>query len=109
MRISPSAPPETVDELHAAFANEYCRTVAAHFVGEPRTAATLDDLATVLAAEHDVGETEAAVALHHTALPRLDHADVVDYDAQERTVEYRGHAALVVEDAEDTGHASNTQ
>lgn len=32
--------------------------------------------------------------LHHVHLPKLDRADLVDYDRDERTVTYRGHPEL---------------
>ena len=56
--------------------------------------APLDVLADALA-ERDVGiPGDLRVALHHVHLPKLDDADVVDYDADQRTVRYRGDPLL---------------
>lgn len=109
MRVSPSAPPDEADDLHAALASESCHAVVAHFACASETAATLDELAAVLATERDVDEADARVRLHHATLPRLDDAGLVDYDPGSKTVRYHGHPALVVADDEDTECTSNAQ
>jgi len=57
---------------------------------------TLEALATAVAQTEREGELNAipsrrvATALHHNHLPKLDDADIVDYDVDGGRVEYRG-------------------
>lgn len=55
---------------------------------------SLDDLVRRLT-ESDVGDEHGLrVALHHVHLPKLDAADVVDYDAEAGEVRYLGDPVL---------------
>ena len=108
MNVPPTAPPDQADELHATLANQYCRTVLAHFTNTDEDAATVDGLTTVVAGEHAVDRDEAAIALHHTALPKLDAAGIADYDVRSGTVRYYGHSALLAEDADPSERESDT-
>lgn len=94
MKISTSAPTERVDELHATLANPYCRTILAHFADASENVTTVEALSTVVT-DSDVRDVDGVmIELHHAALPKLDAAGVVDYDARSKTVRYRGHPAL---------------
>lgn len=87
-----SPDPERIDALHSLLADRYRRDALRYFRDASSDVASLSDVAETIS---DPGETEQArLELHHTALPWLDDADVVDYDARSKTVRYREHPDL---------------
>lgn len=98
------AGPDSLDTLFAVLTNARRRTildVLSHQLGPIHT----ETLAREIGAKEQ-GTTEAAVSpediqgirlsLQHVHLPALVDAELVEYDAEERTVEYRGHPELRV-------------
>jgi len=89
---SPSSPSQNrLDELHRALADDRRRLVLRHLSTTDGDVATVDDLVDEVVAEEDraVDRERVAVAIHHGALPHLDGAGLVEYDARSRTVRYR--------------------
>lgn len=39
----------------------------------------------------DRDETDIAITLHHSTLPKLADTDLLDYDPRSKTARYRGH------------------
>ncbi|MFC4548938.1 MULTISPECIES: DUF7344 domain-containing protein [Halorussus] len=89
-------------------AKEHCRIVFHYFRDRGTETATAEDLVGFLNRRSDGDATADSVAirLHHSVLPQLAEAGLVDYDARTNAVRYRGHPALemclneVVEDGE---------
>lgn len=80
---------ERIDELYDLLANRHRRAVLAYFREASSEVASVSDIAEEISDYG--GEERARLQLHHYALPRLDAADVVEYDARSNTVRYRGH------------------
>jgi len=56
---------------------------------------SLESLASDLTGSDDVAQfQEVSLSLHHVHLPKLDEADVVDYDPNSKTVEYHETAPV---------------
>lgn len=83
-----------IDDAYRLLANRHRRATLAFFADSSSDVASLDEIAEGIS-EHG-GEERARIHLHHYALPRLDDADVVEYDARSNTVRYRGHPDLDV-------------
>jgi len=79
------------DELFRALANGRRRLVLRQLATTDGDVASVDDLVDEIVARADlpVDRERVAVALHHGALPHLDEAGLVEYDARSRTVRYR--------------------
>lgn len=93
----PATLPSTADDdLLAVLADEYCRTVLQYFPHHSTQVAAIDALERFLCERNgqDAGEAHVAVYLHHTILPKLADAGLVDYDARSRTAHYRSHPAV---------------
>lgn len=89
-----------LDRLLSAFASEPRRRVLAHVQNTDEETASLDGLAEHVAATQDEGALEQArIHLHHVHLPKLAAADLIDYDADTRTIRYGGGPAGVDIDA----------
>jgi len=78
--------------------SERRRTLLDHLVDDARTH-SLGSLATAVAgterdADGQPPTEQVRISLHHAHLPKLEAAGVVDYDSQERTVEYLGSPRL---------------
>lgn len=90
-------PPEAAsmadDELLGVLADEHCRTVLCYFRYYSTHVATVDALERFVCEQHGqhAGEAHVAVYLHHSILPRLADAGLVDYDARSRTARYRSN------------------
>lgn len=84
----------TEDELWSALSNRYCRFVLQYFSDTSEDTASVADLSTAVAREKDADEDQAALRLHHVALPKLNSIGVVNYDAGSKTVRYLGHSHL---------------
>lgn len=85
---------ETKDELLALLADRHRRTVLAYFLESTDDVASLRELSAEISEEYDGDDEDVWIRLHHSVLPRLDAAGVVDYDARSNTVRYRGHQKL---------------
>lgn len=55
---------------------------------------TLDELVADLAESADRSESRARIALQHNHLPKLEEADVVEYDPETGRVDYRRNPAV---------------
>ena len=79
------------DELHRALADGRRRLVLRQLATTDGDVASVDDLVDEIVTRADlpVDRERIAVALHHGALPHLDEAGLVEYDARSRTVRYR--------------------
>lgn len=84
--------PGAVDDLFAVMSSEECRHVVQYFRQASRSVADLDALVehSLQLSDGDVDRTERAITLHHFALPRLDDAGLLAYDARQGTVRYCG-------------------
>lgn len=83
---------ETKDELLTLLADHHRRAVLDHLRESDDDVASLQELAAAVGEED--GDEDATLRLHHAALPRLEAAGVVDYDARSDTVRYRGDQYL---------------
>ena len=101
--IPPHETPESaLDAWLEVLADPRCRHVLHYFTRTAGQVATVDELATSLEASGQIRTTRpeqatgdrATVTLHHTVLPKLDEAGVLDYDARTQTVRYHEHPAL---------------
>ena len=88
--------PETLDELFSVLSNEPARDVVQYFRRASDSTATFDSLVdfSVERAEESVDRERRAIAIHHSALPKLDEIGVVDYDARNDAITYHGHPAV---------------
>lgn len=96
--ISPAAVSTVDDELLGVLADEHCRTVLHYFRYHSTEVATVDALERFVCEQHGqhAGEAHVAVYLHHSILPGLADAGLVDYDARSRTARYRSHPIVEV-------------
>ncbi|MFC4550499.1 MULTISPECIES: DUF7344 domain-containing protein [Halorussus] len=78
------------DDLLEILGRSRCRCVLHYFRYRSTDVATLDDVATFALGRAEDEEDDLRVRLHHTTLPRLADAGLVDYDPRSRTVRYRG-------------------
>jgi hypothetical protein len=88
--------PGDADQLLTALADRTSREVLAYLTASPTETATVEELVDVVTDRDDGSSCEerAEVVLHHSTLPKLAATDVLDYDADDRTVRYRGDPAL---------------
>ena len=72
------------------------RSVVAHLLEENGQTATVPELANRCRqeAEGSASTDSVVMRLHHTHLPKLEGAGVVEYDPRSKTVRYRGDALL---------------
>lgn len=85
---------ERIDDLHNLLANRHSRATLLYFRESSSEVASVSEIAEEISDQG--GEEHARIQLHHYALPRLDAADVVDYDPRSNTARYRGHSDLDV-------------
>lgn len=85
---------EQRNELLAALTNQHCRFVVRSFRSASEDAASVEDLSTAFASQYGGDADEAAIYLHHVALPKLNDIGVVDYDAGSKAIHYHGHSEL---------------
>lgn len=88
-----TAEPATIDRVFAALATETSRSVLAYFEASDSQTASIDDLTEYIAARQSASDArtpaQLRVRLHHTDLPKLDDAGLIDYDPRTTTVRYR--------------------
>lgn len=82
---------ETVDELLALLADDRSRSLLRHLRDSPDADASLHHLADQVG---DADEEQVRSHLHHSTLPRLADAGVVEYDHERNTVRYQGNETL---------------
>ena len=85
-----------LDEQFDALARTDRRAVIQFFRDEAAEEVTLDDLVTgiVDGSYWDTDESHARLCLHHSTLPKLADAGILDYDAKRNTVSYHGQPAV---------------
>lgn len=94
--------PETLDVLFEAAADRRTRSALSVLESSSVDVMDLDDLVDhVVQREVDAGlaadddhRERVAIALHHSALPKLDDAAVLDYDPRSNVVRYWGDDAV---------------
>ena len=94
METSHSLNPEQIDEFLSTLANQHCRFVLSYFRDSSEEVASVDDLATAVSRRDSVDKKHVAIQFHHSALPKLEDAGIIDYDARTNTARYRGHSEL---------------
>jgi hypothetical protein len=85
---------EPLGETFDALANRWCRVTLQHLV-ECDGALVVDDLVSRLADELDddgASETRLETSLHHAHLPKLDDANLIDYDPDRGLVRLRANS-----------------
>lgn len=90
--------PKTVSWILSALSHEYNRSVVNYFRESPECIASLDELADYVATEassNGVKSSEqVAIHLHHSGLPKIADAGILDYDPQTKAVRRRDHPLL---------------
>jgi len=74
------------------FTPEYCQAVFQYFEHQPTEPATVTDLGAYISEQHrsNKDETDIAVFLHHSTLPKLADAGLIEYDPRSQTARYTG-------------------
>lgn len=86
---------EALDALFEALADERRRYVLAYLDAGEEDVATVPDLVDHVADEASVDDRErVSVALHHAHLPKLADAGLVEFDARDGFVRYRGGSTV---------------
>jgi DNA-binding transcriptional ArsR family regulator len=85
---------DELDELLAALADEDRRRVLDYLEAADGDVAAFSDLVEHLTGDPRADPEQVAVTLHHTHLPKLESANVVEYDPRSETVRYRGGPAV---------------
>lgn len=85
---------ETVDQLLSLLANSRCRAAITCMRAESADVFSVGDIANELSTQFDEEIDQVTIQLHHSILPRLTDASVVNYDAQSKSVQYRGRSEL---------------
>ena len=95
-----TAPREIPDRLPSSvlrlLAPERRRAVMRALMEEPNATHRVDDIVSAIQETYEdsskgpSNRTYLRSSLHHTHLPKLDDAEVVEYDANDGTVQYRG-------------------
>lgn len=84
-----------VDRLLKLLANEERRVILSAFIDSAEDSMSLLDLARYVATENPPPRNvqsdidELRIKLAHTHLPKLESADIIEYDVVSRTVHYR--------------------
>ena len=99
--------PIQMDERFDALARTDRRAVIQFFRDESTEEVTLDDLVTSIVdgSYWDTDKSHARLCLHHSTLPKLADAGILDYDPRSKTVSYRGRPAVeqLLDAASETG------
>lgn len=85
---------DAVDELLPLLADDDCRSVLQYFRDATADEYTVQEIAREITTQRHESEQKTAARLHHSVVPRLADADIVDYDADLNLVRYRGHDEL---------------
>ena len=81
--------PDRKDELLALLADERRRTILTYLRESSTGVATVETLTAAIDGEDRGGDEADAIALVHSALPRLEDAGLIEFDYQRKTVKYR--------------------
>lgn len=89
-----SDPSAEVAAQLAVFAPRYAAPVLRYFEQRSTDVATVDELSDFVCERtaSDTNEQSVAIRLHHSTLPKLDDATLVDYDSRSRTVRHAGRS-----------------
>ncbi|MCU4799403.1 hypothetical protein OB920_03325 [Halobacteria archaeon HArc-gm2] len=82
------------DELLGLFADRYRRATLRYFHESTADVATVSDVAAALSESHQEDSQQIAARLHHSTLPKLAEADVLEYDPRSTSVRYCGHSGI---------------
>lgn len=85
---------EKRDELLGLLADRYRRATLRYFHESPADVASVSDVAGAISEPQQEDPQHVAGRLHHSTLPKLAEADVLDYDARSTSVRYCGHPCL---------------
>lgn len=80
-----------IDELLIALADSQRRAIVRHFHDSARDRASLAELSDTIRPPSNALTDAVAVQLHHSTLPRLEAAGLLEYDARTNMIVYRGH------------------
>ncbi|WP_425499326.1 DUF7344 domain-containing protein [Natronosalvus caseinilyticus] len=85
-----------VGDVCSVLANEWCRSVLYYFQESTPTVASYEALITHRCKHDDTIDTreQAAIALQHVTLPKLEEAGIIEYDGRSSSVRYRGFPQL---------------
>lgn len=86
--------PGELSEILGVLADEERRRVISLLRTYDGIEMTVDDLTAACRADDPEATTMSTVRLHHVTLPKLAAADLVHYDREAKTVEYRGDNAV---------------
>lgn len=86
--------PSELDELLTVLADQYRRAVLSYFQNTSEEVATIDTLASEISDGNHEDTERVTMRLYHSTLPRLESANVIDYDERDKTVQYHGHVEL---------------
>lgn len=90
MSDSDSLSPTAVDDYLSVLAHDDCRAVLQYASENPTDVATLGDLAEFVCTREETDDrTRVEISLHHSTLPKLADAGLINYDARSKTVRYR--------------------
>lgn len=95
-----------IDSLLSVLADMERRQIITHLEDAAPDLVTLGELTTHLTTEYGYDPEATRVSLHHNHLPALDDTDILDYDADAKTIQYHGHAGL--EPLFNTNHPERT-
>lgn len=84
-----SIKPEELDKLLTVLADPHYRSIIFYVRNSSAEAASVADLTSEV--ETRATEEEIAIQLHHSALPRLDDAGIIEYDTRTTTARYLDH------------------
>ena len=73
---------------------EYCRSVLRYFRRHSTETATIDQLERFVREREGEAAISVEIHLHHSTLPRLEDAGLVDYDPRSNEARYRGDPAV---------------
>lgn len=87
-------PPELPADHHALLADPLRRRVLAHSQDSASDVASLEEVANDVQTPEGADADTLRIRLHHSVLPRLAAAGVLEYDPRSNTVRYHDHAVL---------------
>lgn len=78
------------DEILPLLANRDCRDILVYFQNSPDNTASLQDITDKICSQREISEPQnIKIQLHHSALPKLADAGVIDYDTKSNFVRYQ--------------------
>lgn len=86
----------SITRLCSILVDEHCRQVIGFCRSANVEVATLDELVdyAVTGTDASTDRKQKAIRFHHITLPKLAHADVLDYDSKRQEIRYSGHDDL---------------